>query len=186
MYIKYKYATYSNYNIDMHSNMRHNINNRLEVNIMADIRYEKIKELQGNGTLNKCVKKVQSPLFKDNIFFDPNDLLQVKYEMLRSIEKDCTSVSSTSREFGFSRVAYYQAKVEFGAHGIAGLIPKKRGPKKARKLKQVDVEFIQQMLSNNPKMTKKQLLEKLDEERGIKISKRTVERALNGKKKHHE
>ena len=186
MYIKYKYTTFSNLYIDMHNNMRHNILNRLEDNIMADIRYEKIKELQNNGTLNKGVKKVQSPLFKDNIFFDPNDLLQVKYEMIRSIEKDCTSVSSTSSEFGFSRVAYYQAKVEFGVHGIAGLIPKKRGPRKARKLKQIDVEFIQQMLSNNPKMTKNQLLEKLDKERGIKVSKRTVERALNGKKKHHE
>jgi transposase len=169
----------------MHIIMRHNILNKLEVNIMADIRYEKIKELHNNGTLNKGVKKVQSPLFKDNIFFDPNDLLQVKYEMLRSIEKDGASVSSTSSEFGFSRVTYYQAKVEFSAHGIAGLIPKKRGPREARKIKQVDVEYIQQILSNNPKMTKNQLLEKLDKERGIKVSKRTVERALKGKKKHH-
>ena len=57
MYIKYKYTTFSNLYIDMHNNMRHNILNRLEDNIMADIRYEKIKELQNNGTLNKGVKK---------------------------------------------------------------------------------------------------------------------------------
>ena len=151
---------------------------------MADSKLEKIKELKANGTLNKEGNKVRAPLFKEHIFFDPNDLLQVKYEMLRAVERDRTSVSVTAREFGFSRVAYYQAKEELASHGIAGLMPKKRGPREARKLKEGDVKFIQKILSTNIQITKKQLLEQLAAERGIKVSKRTVERALAGKKKH--
>lgn len=150
---------------------------------MGKMNFEKMKEMQKNGTLNRRYKKVLSLLFKDSIFFDPNDLVQVKYEMLRAVKKDGVSVSSASKEFGFSRVAYYQSREEFDEHGILGLIPKKRGPQQARILKQKDVEFIEQTLDINPKMTKKQLLQKLEEERGIKASKRTIERALAGKKK---
>ena len=104
--------------------------------------------------------------------------------MLRIVEKDGVSVSAAAREFGFSRVAYYQAKEELASQGIAGLIPKKRGPQEARKLKEGDVKFIQEILSTNPLMTRRQLLEKLEAERGIIVSKRTVERALASKKKH--
>lgn len=150
---------------------------------MEKMNSEKMKEMQKNGTLNRRYKKVSSPLFKDSIFFDPNDLVQVKYEMLRTVEKDGVSVSSVSKEFGFSRVTYYQSREEFDVHGISGLIPKKRGPQQARILKQKDIEFIEQTLDNNTKMTKKQLLQKLEEKRGLKVSKRTIERALAGKKK---
>jgi hypothetical protein len=30
---------------------------------------------------------VTDPLFRDSAFFDPDDLVQVKYEMLRSVQK---------------------------------------------------------------------------------------------------
>jgi hypothetical protein len=36
-------------------------------------------------------------------FFDPRDLVQVKYEMLRRVRIDGASVSQAARDFGFSR-----------------------------------------------------------------------------------
>ena len=48
----------------------------------------KRKILGQNGTLNKNPDKVMDPKFKNIAFFDPDDILQVKYEMLRSNQKD--------------------------------------------------------------------------------------------------
>ena len=48
----------------------------------------KKKKLTESGTLNPNAHKITDPLFKSNDFFDPDDLLQAKYEMLRRVEKD--------------------------------------------------------------------------------------------------
>ena len=52
-------------------------------------RTAKVKALLEEGTLNPNPGKVHDPKFQENEFFDPRDLVQVKYEMLRrvSIEK---------------------------------------------------------------------------------------------------
>jgi hypothetical protein len=49
----------------------------------------KVKALLEEGTLNPTPDKVRDPKFRENEFFDPRDLVQVKYEMLRraSVEK---------------------------------------------------------------------------------------------------
>ena len=44
---------------------------------------EKLLELKRTGTLNPHPSSVSDTLFKENPFFDPKDLLQVRYEMLR-------------------------------------------------------------------------------------------------------
>jgi hypothetical protein len=41
--------------------------------------------------------------FQDSDFFDPNDLVQVKYEMLRQGQLDKRAVPPKAKEFGFSR-----------------------------------------------------------------------------------
>ena len=65
-------------------------------------------------------------------FFDPHDIVQVKYEMLRRVVEDGQPVSEAIRAFGFSsRQAFYRARLAFEHHGLAGLMPGKRGAKKS-------------------------------------------------------
>jgi transposase len=147
---------------------------------------EKSKILEENKTLNKHDSKVKAPLFESNPFFDPKDIVQVKYEMLRSVEKDGQPVSETASVFGFSRVSFYKIQDEFKNNGVLGLIPKKRGPQGASKLNKEVMEFIDEHMKQNPKITKKQLVETLEATAGIRVHKRSIERALSGGKKKQD
>jgi len=54
----------------------------------------KIDILKENGTFNAEGGSVKADNFLHGIFFDPNDLMQVKYEMLRSVDKKELSIKS--------------------------------------------------------------------------------------------
>jgi transposase len=146
---------------------------------MSSQQLVKHEEMRKNGSFNHRAETVNADIFKINPFFDAHDLIQVKYEMLRSVEKDCKDVSSTAGDFGFSRVSFYQIKKEFDENGIAGLVPKKRGPKGSRKITDSDVEFARKLVGSYTKM---QIVALLKEELGVEISKRTLERKLSDKK----
>ena len=45
----------------------------------------KLRSLQESGTANPHAQDVRDPAFVDSDFFDPRDLIQVKYEMLRRV-----------------------------------------------------------------------------------------------------
>src|SRR5215813_11589861 len=97
---------------------------------MAD-RDPKLRTLQQHGTVNPRPKAVRDELFLQDEFFDPRDLVQVKYEMLRRVRTDGKSVTDAATNFGFSRPSFYQAQSAFEQDGLAGLVPRKRGPKQA-------------------------------------------------------
>src|SRR5919107_3221720 len=101
---------------------------------MADPRQTKRSFLRDNGTLTPRPHDVKSETFRDSDFFDRDDLLQVKYEMLRLVEVDKQSVSEAAKAFGFSRPSFYQAQAAFQDAGLAGLLPHKRGPRSGHKL----------------------------------------------------
>lgn len=42
--------------------------------------------LEAEGAAHPRPEAVTDALFRDSAFFDPNDLVQIKYEMLRSVE----------------------------------------------------------------------------------------------------
>jgi len=136
-------------------------------------------ELRRNGSFNHRADTVSAEIFNQSYFFDAHDLIQVKYEMLRAVEKEQRDVTSVSETFGFSRVSFYQIKREFDENGIAGLLPKKRGPKGSRKLCASDIEYAKSLEGTH---TKAQILKRLKEERGVEVSKRTLERQLSDKK----
>ena len=88
----------------------------------------KVQALSAEGLLNPAAEKVRDPKFQTNEFFDPRDLVQVKYEMLRRVSAEKVPITDVTEEYGVSRPTYYQAKANFAEAGIAGLVPKKRGP----------------------------------------------------------
>ncbi|MCP4404328.1 MAG: helix-turn-helix domain-containing protein, partial [bacterium] len=68
---------------------------------------DKEKHLKDQGTLNPQAGAVKEPRFLENPFFDPQDLIQVKYEMLRTVAQDGQSVKSVAENFGVSRPTFY-------------------------------------------------------------------------------
>ena len=50
----------------------------------------KMRVLRESGTLNPRAKQVRDQLFLEDSFFDPLDLTQVKYEMLRRVQRDAS------------------------------------------------------------------------------------------------
>ena len=102
----------------------------------------KFEVLSQQGTLNPHPQDVTHELFQNNNFFDPRDLVQVKYEMLRQVRVENQSVSQSAKAFGFSRPSFYQARSTFQQTGMAGLIPQKRGPRHAHKLTPEVLKFL--------------------------------------------
>lgn len=140
--------------------------------------------LEENKTLNKTPDKVLDTNFKNIEFFDPNDILQVKYEMLRYSEEDGVSVLNAAKTYGFSRISFYKIKKAFKEDGLAGLFPNKRGPHRAHKLNGEVMEFVSSLINENPSIRSSSIKEKIMKHFNITVHERSIERAIKrGKKK---
>jgi hypothetical protein len=93
------------------------------VSARDDRKRSKADALAEDGTLNPAPDKVGDPKFQEGGFFDPRDVVQVKYEMLRRVSVEKTSVTDVSDQYGVARPTFYQAKAAFDEAGIAGLVP---------------------------------------------------------------
>lgn len=132
--------------------------------------------------MNPAPEKVGDPKFIEGEFFDPRDMVQVKYEMLRRVSADHLSIADATKEYGVSRPTYYQAKVSFNAFGLAGLVPKKRGPRGPHKLQGKVLEFVQEQCRPGEPIRARELAERVRESFGIDVHPRTIERAISKKK----
>lgn len=143
----------------------------------------KIQALRSSGTLNPRPKKVRHPSFADTEFFDPNDLLQLKYETLRAVETDGQPIAQAATDFGLSRPTIYQAQQSFKAAGLEGLLPKKRGPKNPHKLTTELRQYLEDCLNSEPELKAAELVEKVRKRFGVTLHPRTVEKALKKAKR---
>ena len=143
----------------------------------------KIEVLREHGTLNPDPDQVVDPAFLEDEFFDPRDLLQVKYEMLRRVRCDGHSVVQATRQFGLSRPTFYKARSDFEQFGFAGLLPAKRGPQGPHKLTEPVMVFVAEQLSEDETLSAKVLAERIEQRFGRRVHPRTIERALASKKK---
>jgi transposase len=139
--------------------------------------------LRQTGTLNPRPDRVTDELFTDSDFFDPNDLLQVKYEMLRRVHSDDFTVRRAAQLFGFSRPSFYQAQGTFTRGGLGALVPQKRGPRRAHKLSQKIMAFIERTIAADPGAD---LVAAVQQEFGISVHRRSIERALARAKKKRQ
>lgn len=140
--------------------------------------HPKIRTLLEEGTLNPAPEKVHDPKFRDSEFFDPHDVVQVKYEMLRRVSVENTAVTNATEEYGVSRPTYYQTKASFDQSGIAGLVPKKRGPRGAHKLQGKVLAFIQEQLVAGEPIRARELAKLIRQKFGLDVHPRTIERAV--------
>jgi transposase len=143
-------------------------------------RDEKVAALRRQHALNPRAQTVRDSAFTSgNVFFDARDLVQVKYELLRRVNEDGQPVTQAAAEFGFSRPSFYQAQAVFEAEGLPGLIPQRPGPKRAHKLSAEVVDRLEQALKTDPSLSSAQLAQHLEEELGLRVHRRSVERALS-------
>ncbi len=143
----------------------------------------KRQALRAAGTFNPRADQVQHSLFQHSEFFDPEDLLQLKYETLRTLEKDGYSIAQAAREFGLSRPTIYQAQEQFQQQGLEGLVPHKRGPQKPHKLTDEVLQFLREQTAVEPAVTAKELTRRVRQRFKRKLHPRTIEKALQSKVK---
>lgn len=138
----------------------------------------KLKSLREEGTLHSHPEDVRDGLFQESEFFDPRDLVQVKYEMLRRVEKERSPIIEATAAFGFSRPSFYLAKTAFQRGGLSGLVPLKRGPKGAHKLTSEVMDYVGGLLKEEPSLRTADLVNRIQERFGLTVHRRTIERAL--------
>jgi transposase len=138
----------------------------------------KVQTLRQLGSLHPRPQAVADELFAAGEFFDARDLVQVKYEMLRRVDHDGRSISAAAAAFGFSRPSFYQAQAAFRSGGVAGLLPRKRGPKEARKLRGNVLAFLQEARQAEPGLRIADLARRLRARFDLVVHPRTIERAL--------
>jgi transposase len=139
--------------------------------------------LEQHGSLNRRPEAVHDPLFVEHDFFDPEDLVQVKYEMLRRVRVDGEAVSVTTARFGFSRPSFYAARERFESEGLAGIVPRRPGPHAGHKLSEEVVDFLEEVLVETPSTRPSQLVDKVQQRFGLQVHTRSIERALHRRRK---
>jgi transposase len=151
---------------------------------MADkTRETKRKALQRQGTLNPRADEVTHPLFHTNDFFDADDMIQVKYEMLRQVRVERQPITQSAKAFGFSRPSFYQAQLAFEQNGLSGLIPQKRGPRGGHKLTAEVMVFLNQACAKDSSLGTDDLVQMVEEEFDVVVHPRSIERQLLRQKK---
>ena len=141
--------------------------------VMADTKLEALRQAQ---TLHPHPERVRAPLFlSGSLFFDPRDLVQVKYELLRRVRVEGDSVAHASALFGLSRPTFYAAQAAWEEAGLAGLVPERTGPRQGHKLTEEVVARLRPLAATH---SSRQLATWLHEQVQLDVHPRSIERAL--------
>lgn len=139
--------------------------------------------LREGRTLNPRPERVTDALFQQAAFFDARDLPQVKYEMIRRVEGDHAAVTDAAAAFGLSRPSFYEARAAVARDGLAGLLPRKRGPRAAHKLRPDVMAFIATRRAADPALSPTALVPLVQQRFGVVVHPRSIERALRRQEK---
>jgi transposase len=139
--------------------------------------------LRARRTLNPHPERVTDALFQQAAFFDARDLPQVKYEMIRRVEVEHAAVAAAAAAFGLSRPSFYEARAAVARDGLAGLLPRKRGPRAAHKLRPEVMAFVAQRRAADPTLSLPALVRLVKKRFGVVVHRRSFERALRRQEK---
>ena len=142
---------------------------------------KKVQALRSCGALNRHPEKVRDPLFTEHDFFDPHDMVQLKYETVRAVEADGRPIAQAARDFGLSRPTIYEAQKNLRQGGVEGLLAQKRGPQKPRKLTPEVCRYLQELIGSEPDLKAAVLVKRVRRRFGIVLHPRTVEKAVRKK-----
>lgn len=142
---------------------------------------KKAEALTERGALHPHPEAVKDEAFQNHEFFDPRDLVQVRYEMLRRHRVDARPVTEVAASFGLSRQAFYETEAAFEARGVGGLLPHKKGPKRAHKCTDEILDFVEAWRETVPPGERAD--EAVRARFGVRINPRSIDRALIRRKK---
>jgi hypothetical protein len=94
------------------------------------------------GELRSCPQAVRDEQFASLEVFDACDLVQVKYEMVRRMRVEGAPV--------VSQPSYYEAAAAVDRDGLPGLVPARPGLRRAHKLTDEVVAYVQQLRGQDP------------------------------------
>jgi transposase len=137
----------------------------------------KAAALRAAGALHPHPDRVTDELFARTPFFDRRDRVQVKYEMLRAHTTEGRQVSKVTRVFGTSRQTFYAAAAAFDAEGLPGLLPRRRGPKRAHKCTDEILDFAVQWQAEAG-ADASPVTDEIRRRFGVRIHPRSLQRAL--------
>lgn len=143
----------------------------------------KQEALRKRGCVNTHPEKVRDEHFGRCEFFDARDLVQVKYEMLRCVSVDGEPISRAASRFGLSRPTFYGAQEALDQGGLPALVPRKPGPRRAHKLSEEVMDFLEQALVEEPALRSATLAQLVRRRFGVCVHRRSVERALQRREK---
>jgi transposase len=143
----------------------------------------KAAALRDQGALHPHPEAVKDEAFRSHEFFDSRDLVQVRYEMLRRHRLDGRPVTEVADTFGVSRQAFYKTESAFKTQGAPGLLPRRRGPKRAHKCTDEILDFVEQWRTTESAEVGETVLQAVQSRFGITIHPRSIERALVRRKK---
>jgi transposase len=138
----------------------------------------KVQALQAERSLNPRPEAVTDEQFAGSEFLDARDLVQVKYEMVRRARVDGEPVGRAAEAFGFSRPSFYAAQAAVDRGGLQALVPARPGPKRAHKMTGEVVAFARERRAGDPKLSSQALVELIFERFGLRVHRRSIERAL--------
>ena len=134
--------------------------------------------LRQSRTLNPRPGDVTEERFAAGGFFDARDMVQVKYEMVRTTREDGASVTAAAAAFGLSRQSFYQAAAALEEGGLAALVPGRPGPKGGRKLTAEVIAWIGEQKAADPRLRAARLAAMVEEQFGVRVHPRSVQRVL--------
>ncbi|MBN1567227.1 MAG: helix-turn-helix domain containing protein [Acidobacteria bacterium] len=146
----------------------------------------KTEALRRQRALNLHPERVTDPLFQQSEFYDPLDLVQVKYEMLRQVHVDKVPINQSAAAFGFSRPTFYQTQFDFERQGLFGLIPRKKGPRRNHKLTPEVLDYVRQEQVQEPSLSAGEMADRVKKRFGTVVHPRSIERALMREKKKRD
>ena len=105
--------------------------------------------------------------------------MQVKYEMLRSVQQEGRAVVEAAQAYGLSRPVFYVTQASFQRQGLPGLLPRKRGPKRPHKLNDEAMAVLLEAIEKAGRMLKGEELAALLVRRcGVEAHPRSILRRL--------
>ena len=113
-------------------------------------------------------------------FFAAFDKVQVKYEMLRAHVVDGRTATAAAQAHGYSRAAFYLVAAAFERSGMVGLVDERPGRRGPLKVSPQVLGFLEARRRERPGASGAELAVELEAALGVRLHRRTVEKALGG------
>lgn len=140
------------------------------------------RALEQTGLLHPAPEAVSAEAFRfQPEFFAAFDKVQVKYEMLRAHVVDRQTATAAAAAHGYSRASFYLVAGAFEQSGMVGLLDERPGRRGPLKLSSEVIAFLVQRRRERPDASGAELARELEQALGVRLHRRTVERALGAR-----